>query len=284
MSQITVIDEVRGAFTKMSPEFKKALPAHVSVEKFQRVLMTSIQANPSVLQCDRTSLFMAATRSAQMGLLPDGREGAIVPFKGQAQFMPMIGGILKLIHNTGKIATIEAQLVYENDRDKFVYRPGIDSVPVHKPDWFSDRGQLVGAYAVAVTKTGESYVEIMNKKQIDQVRAVSRSATGPWTTWYDEMAKKTVIRRLSKRLPMDTDVLELIRDDDDIVNFSTQENVIEDSATKVKKNSVRILDDIVEKEHPSFGIGHDTPDSESVDIIENKEFLDEYEKEMTNEL
>lgn len=220
MSEITTteskpIDIVRNAIQKMAPQFKAALPAHVSVEKFMRVTLTAVQTTPSLLEADRRTLFASATRAAQMGLLPDGREGAIVTFKNQCQFMPMLAGILKLVRNSGELASIDAQPVYRND--KFTYRPGIDAVPMHEPDWFADRGEMIGVYAVARTKDGAAYVEIMNRQQIEAVRKVSRaSGNGPWVQWYDEMSRKSVIRRLSKRLPMSTDLDGVLGEDDDL--------------------------------------------------------------------
>lgn len=209
------INEVRGAIEKMAPQFKAALPAHIPAERFVRAIVTAVQMNADLLNADRRTLYSASMRAAEQGLLPNGREGAIVTFGGKAQFMPMIGGILKLARNSGEIASIDAQVKYKND--KFTYRPGIDKVPQFEPDWFGDRGELDGVYAVAITKDGAAYVEIMNKKQIEQVRNVSRSANaGPWKTWYDEMARKTVLRRLAKRLPLSTDLDEVLREDDDI--------------------------------------------------------------------
>ena len=36
---------------------------------------------------------------------------------------------------------------------------------------------------------------------------MSRAANdGPWVNWFDEMARKSVVRRLAKRLPISTDV------------------------------------------------------------------------------
>ena len=98
MSTPAVINEVRTSIEKMAPQFKAALPGHVSVERFMRVTLTAIQTNPQLLEADRRTLFAAATKAAQMGLLPDGREGAIVTFKNQAQWMPMVAGIMKLVY------------------------------------------------------------------------------------------------------------------------------------------------------------------------------------------
>lgn len=214
MTQVAVIDQVRDAITKMTPQFKAALPTHVSPEKFVRVVMTAIQMTPALLEADRRTLFSAAMRASQMGLLPDGREGAIVTFGKQCQFMPMMGGILKMLRNSGELASIDAQLVHQND--KFTYRPGFDLVPLHEPDWFGDRGAVIGVYCVAKMKDGAAYVEVMSKAQVEKVREVSRSkGNGPWVQWWDEMARKTVVRRLAKRLPMSTDMDPSLMADDE---------------------------------------------------------------------
>lgn len=214
-TQVAVINEVRGAIEKMAPQFAAALPKHIPAERFVRTTLTAVQNNPDLLNADRRTLYSACMRAAEQGLLPNGREGAIVSFGNKAQFMPMIGGILKLARNSGEIASIDAQVKYKND--KFTYRPGIDQVPQFEPDWFGDRGEIEGVYAVAITKDGAAYVEIMSKRQIEQVRSVSRSGNaGPWKTWYDEMARKTVLRRLAKRLPLSTDLDEVLREDDEL--------------------------------------------------------------------
>lgn len=209
----TALVEIRSAIEKMAPQFQAALPKHIPVERFVRTTLTAIQTNPALMNADRRSLFASATKAAQTGLLPDGRESAIVTFGNQAQFMPMLAGILKLVRNSGELASLDAQIVYKND--KFQYRPGIDLVPQHEPDWFGDRGEAVGVYAVAKMKDGAAYVEIMNRQQIEAVRSVSRSSgKGPWVQWWDEMARKTAIRRLSKRLPLSTDLEGALEADD----------------------------------------------------------------------
>ena len=224
--QLTLINEARHAIERMAPQFKAALPAHIPVERFVRTTLTAVQTNPDLVQADRRTLFASATRAAQMGLLPDGREGAIVTFGGKCQFMPMLGGILKLVRNSGELASIDAQIVYRGD--KFTYRPGIDLVPAHEPDWFGDRGEIVGVYAVAKMKDGAAYVEILSKKQVEQVRNVSRAkSSGPWVTCWDEMARKTAIRRLAKRLPLSTDLDGVLHEDDELFTPQEQEPAAE---------------------------------------------------------
>ncbi len=73
----------------------------------------------------------------------------------------------------------------------------------HRPDLTSDRGPATLVYAFAKTKDGGTYIEVMNEEEIEKVKNVSKSKdSGPWKTWPEEMWRKTVLRRLSKKLPM----------------------------------------------------------------------------------
>lgn len=224
------IEIVRDQIGKMDSQFKAALPAHIPVERFSRVVMTAIANNPDLLDADRRSLFNSAMRAAQDGLLPDGREGALVIYKRnvktadgwsstlEAVWMPMVFGIMKKARNSGEISSIEAHVVRANDR--FSYRVGIDDSPIHEPQWFGDRGDVVGVWAVAKLKDGTKIAEIMSLADIEKVRAVSRAKDkGPWVDWFEEMARKTVIRRLAKRLPSSSDLDDLIRRDDSLYDF-----------------------------------------------------------------
>ncbi|MBB5709293.1 recombinase RecT [Sphingomonas xinjiangensis] len=197
---------IRQNLNAMAPSFKAALPAHITVEKFTRVAMTAVQNNPDLQNADRNSLFGAIVRLAQDGLLPDGREAAIVMFGKQAQAMPMIAGVLKKIRQSGDVAYVSAQIVYSNDRFKWTL--GFDENVEHEPAPLDQEpGEAVAAYAVAVLKDGSRLLEVMRKSEIEKVRNVSRAkGNGPWVQWWGEMARKTVMRRLSKRLPMSTDI------------------------------------------------------------------------------
>jgi len=213
-TQVTVIDQVRTQLTAMQPQFAAALPKHVSPERFVRVVMTAVQTTPALLNADRRTLFAAATKAAQQGLLPDGREGAIVTFKDQAQWMPMVAGIMKLVRNSGEISTWSVQAVYENDAFDFCL--GDEEHITHKPA-LANRGKLIAVYSIVTMKDGEKSREVMSVEDVNSIRARSRSGnSGPWVSDFAEMSKKTVVRRHSKRLPLSTDIDGAIREDDEL--------------------------------------------------------------------
>jgi recombination protein RecT len=207
----------------MEKEFSAALPPQIAVGKFVRTAVTAIQMNPELLSADRRSLFAACMKAAQDGLLLDGRESAPVIFNTKegkkVQYMPMVGGILKKIRNSGELASISANVVY--DKDFFEYELGDNEQITHKPFLGDERGKPIAVYAVAKTKDGAIYREVMSVSDVEKVRASSRAGKfGPWADWWDEMAKKTVIRRMAKRLPSSADTDQVMANDLEASGFS----------------------------------------------------------------
>jgi recombination protein RecT len=183
------------------------LPSHISVEKFKKTALVALQKTPALAEADRQSLYLAINAAAQDGLLPDGREAALVTFGSKVQYMPMIAGILKKVRNSGELQTITAQTVHKKDEFSFWVDETGEHL-MHKPDMMGDRGEFVGVYALAKTKDGGTYLEVMSKDKVEKIRKVSRAGSGgPWKDWFEEMAEKSALRALAKRLPMSTDIL-----------------------------------------------------------------------------
>ncbi len=234
MSQLSVINQVCQVIN--TPEQKKkyeaVLPANMSVEKFTRTAITAIQNNPELVDADRDSLYTAVMMAAQDNLLPDGREGVLNIFKTKVsrdgkdvwikkvQWMPMVRGIIKTLADAG--FSVDGQIVC--DGDKFDYQLGDNPFITHSPPQFGQaRGEMIGCYAIATDVNGSKYRAVMDKLEVEKIRAASKSGEyGPWKTWYNEMAIKSVIKRLAKRLPISSrkafDVLD--RDDDDAVDMA----------------------------------------------------------------
>lgn len=253
---VAPIEMFRRELMAMGPQFAMVLPPHVTQERFVRVVITAMQKNADLMLCERASVFGAAMAAAQDGLLPDGREGAIVKFGNKAAWMPMVKGILKTVRNSGELSSIAAEVIYEED--KFRYWVDADGQHVeHEPALFvEDRGIILGAYALAKTKDGDIYVEAMTKAQIEKVRSVSRAKdSGPWREWWEEMAKKTVIRRLAKRLPSSTDLEQVLERDNDLYDLNQQP-----ATPALAQPKSRRLDAIVGKALPAPERVEEAPD------------------------
>lgn len=230
-SGLPAIKQIRADLHAMEAQFANALPPHIPAARFTRVVMTAIQNNPKLLACTRQSLFNACMQAAQDGLLPDGREGAIVPY-GQdeetgrsssdiARWMPMVFGLRKKVRNSGALADWNVQVVQEGD--DFDYQLGDDPFIHHKPAMKGGRARkVVAAYSIATWPDGTKSREVMNADQIEDIRKKSKAKKGPWgdPIFYPEMARKTVARLHAKQLPMSTDLDTLLRRDDDLYDFS----------------------------------------------------------------
>lgn len=225
-------------------EFRKALPSHISPERFQRTILTAVQSDPELLLADRQSLVLACMKAAQDGLLPDKREAALVIFTEnkkvggewvrtkKVQYMPMVYGLRKKVLQSGEIADITAKVVYRREAEEgfFVYEEGTEAMLRHKPMLELTEAEatddcIVAAYSMATFKDGTRSYEVMRRFEIDKVRQASQTGAlgktimfgsdkgkavppkGPWVDWFPEQAKKTVIRRHTKTLPMSGDLL-----------------------------------------------------------------------------
>lgn len=242
--------EIAGQVERQKLQWQQALPPHISIDHFQRVVMTAIQINPKLVEVDRRSLWLACTQAAQDGLLPDGREGAIVPFKGKGKWMPMVAGLFKKMRNTGEITTIVARVV--DTADDYDYWLDEEGEHIKWRPAITPNGQVRCVFAMAKTRDGSLYVEPMSLKEIERVRASSPSGQdrdAPWVNWWDEMAKKTAIRRMSKRLPSAPDLERAFHRDDDLYDLKTIRSVDEAAA---EAKPVKSLDDFA-KAAPTNG-------------------------------
>ena len=183
----------------MRAQFARALPAGVSVERFVRAIETAVQLNPRVLDADRRSLWQAAVECAQLGLMPDRHlgEAFFAIFKGQVQLIPGYRGLLRLARQSGDLAAIDCDIIGGNDEVLLVL--GDDSRFEVKPRDWQDRGECIGAFAVGRFKDGMKQRVVLNRDKIERARRQnpkSNEPGSPWQTDYDEMAKKTALRRL----------------------------------------------------------------------------------------
>lgn len=193
------------------PEFQQQLadmlPVGLSLDRFTRTAKLAIQKQPELVGVDRKTLFLALVQCAASGLMPDGRESAlvIVKVKGKetAAWWPMIGGLRKKAAEHG--IALAASVVYGNDEFSYSTMP---PAVTHTPTPLGqERGDPIGAFAAALDKDGRVICPpvVMAVDEIEQVRATSRAATseyGPWVKWWSRMACKTVARRLFAEMPL----------------------------------------------------------------------------------
>jgi len=265
-----------------SEQFKMALPKHIPPERFFRVVMTAVQMNPDLIACERPSLFLSALKCAQDGLLPDGREAALVPFKTKVQYLIMYGGLLKRFRNSGNFRWIGTGIVYEGDEFQYwvdEFGPHFKHIP--KYDDNSNK-KIVCVYAAATTKDNAPFIQPLSMADINKRRNMSRGTRddAPWKQWWAEMAQKTAIRVLSRYLPMSSDLDDLVRKDDELYDFEDESEAVTAAEGKTEAAAGATLDHFAagldakseaahEEAHSNTGdkSGVD-PSQESADVLE----------------
>ena len=199
-----------------SPAFRdavaKVLPKILPPERFVRVACTAMTRTPKLRECDRASFFSAMLSLAQTGLEPDGRRAHLIPFENrklgvvECQLIIDYKGLAELAMRSGLLSYLHADVVRRGD----IFRYSLGEIREHVPHFLRDddakpekAGDVFAAFAVARFKDGSAKAEVMSVDEIDAIRRRSRAGqSGPWVTNWNEMAKKTAFRRLSKWLPL----------------------------------------------------------------------------------
>ena len=189
-------------------QIASVLPKHLTPERVCRVAMTAFTKTPALAQCDMASVYQAVQQAAELGLEPGGALGQcyLLPYGRTCQLIVSYKGLIELARRSGEIESIEARVVHENDDYSVEF--GLHSDIRHRPCLDDNPGPLVLVYAVARLKGGMVQFEVMTRAEVNAIRRRSRSGnSGPWVTDYDEMARKTVVRRLCKYLPISAEKL-----------------------------------------------------------------------------
>ena len=216
---------------KIKQQMALALPKHMTADRLARIATTEIRKNPLLARCEQQSFLGAIMQCAQLGLEPGGALGHayLLPFNNrkngtvEVQFIVGYRGMIDLARRSGQIVSLSARTVYEND--EFSYEYGLDETLKHKPCEGSDPGKLTHVYAVAKLKDGGVQFDVMSFEQVMAVKAQSKAGnSGPWMTHFDEMAKKTVIRRLFKYLPVSIEMQTAVTLDERTDAGVTQDN------------------------------------------------------------
>ena len=232
----TVIDVVRSK--KFQAQMALALPKSMTADRLTRIVMTECRKAPALLKCAPESFYGAVLQCAALGLEPGSALGHcyLLPFgngkdkQGRPNAQLIIGyrGMIDLARRSGQIVSLSAYCVHE--QDTFNYKLGLDPDIEHIPASVADRGKVTHVYAVAKLKGSGVQFEVMSRAEIEKVRASSRAGnSGPWSSHWDEMAKKTVIRRLFKYLPVSIEAVRAVEIDEqsDRGEAVTQQDFIE---------------------------------------------------------
>lgn len=261
----------------MQDQIKKALPSVLTGERFSRMILTAMSSTPQLQQCTPKSFLGAMMQAAQLGMEPNTPLGQayLIPYKNkgtlECSFQLGYKGLIDLAYRSGEVKDIQAHEVHEND--VFEYELGLEPKLKHVPAT-SNRGSVIMYYAVFHTKDGGYGFEVMSAEDIrEHAKKYSKaysSGYSPWTTNFDEMAKKTVLKKCLKYAPLKTEFVRAMSADETIksdisahmteVHDETEYTDIE--ATPVPDNvdpdTGEVIDDRTEQEKKDDAILEDS--------------------------
>lgn len=228
-----------------SPKFKdevaKALPKHLTPDRFIRVALTAMTKTPKLANCDQASLFNSLLTLSQLGIEPDGRRAHLIPYGTTCQLIIDYKGLAELAMRSGVVSNIHADVVC--DADLFEYDRG--ELKTHKINFREPRGPVYAVYSLVRFKDGTEKAEVMTVDEVEVIRKRSRAGSnGPWVTDWNEMAKKTVFRRLSKWLPLSPEYRDALDADADAVDVTDKIIVSEPKPIKRASKAVESADDL----------------------------------------
>jgi recombination protein RecT len=207
----------------MEGEIKKALPSVLTPERFTRIVLSALSTNPKLGACTPNSFLGAMMNAAQLGLEVNSPLGAayLIPYKNkgvdEVQFQIGYKGLIDLAYRSGEIEVVQAHIVYAND--EFTCEYGLEPKLVHKPA-LSDRGEAVSVYAMFKTKSGGYGFEVMSMDDVRRHAAkysqAYNSSFSPWKTSFEEMAKKTCLKKCLKLAPLRSDFVRAVTSDETI--------------------------------------------------------------------
>jgi recombination protein RecT len=214
------------------PKIGELLPKHMDPNRIVRGALLAASRDANLLKCQPLSVIEAVMQAAQLGLEINSALGSayLVPFWDKksncyrCQLIPGYRGLVDLARRSGAAMMVEARVVYKGE--VFSVEFGTDPKIVHNPRFDGDRKDesIVAVYAVATMSFGQAIpgshmtvqeisrqFEVMTLSEIVAIRARSKSGqSGPWVTDFAEMAKKTVVKRLMKMLPLSPELANAI--------------------------------------------------------------------------
>jgi recombination protein RecT len=206
MNKLTQLKTVLSS-DKMQEQFRAALPKHLTAERFGRVAITALTRTPKLADCTQESFFKCLLDLSAMGLEPDGRRAHLIPYGKEATLVIDYKGLVELVRRSGDVAKIHADVVCEND----TFKHSMGEVQEHSYDLKNERGEPYAVYAQVTLKDGSVQAEIMSKAEVEQIRQKSRAGnSGPWKDHWNEMAKKTAFRRLTKWLTLSPEIMDAV--------------------------------------------------------------------------
>ncbi|WP_419784743.1 recombinase RecT [Leuconostoc pseudomesenteroides] len=184
--------------------------AGAGAKSFAKEVALTISGNPALEHAKLGTVIVEATKASALGLslLPTVGEAYLVPYKGDAQFQLGYKGIVQLAMRSGQMKSFGAENVYAGENPKW------DKYNQELVTDGNEAGDVVGYYAFFTLVNGFKMAAYWPKEKVEAHRdRFSKSKKGPWSTDFDAMAKKTVLKSILQFAPKSSEMKRAFAED-----------------------------------------------------------------------
>ena len=219
LAKLTPLQTLEQSLKTSMANLGEALPRHMKPERVTRIIMTLLKTTPALQECEPISIMAAVFQMAQLGLEAIDGQAYIIPYRiagvRVAQFQVGYKGLVTLFFRHHLAKSLSSGIVCSND--EFLWDRG-QGLLSHKENVRGDRGEAYGYWVKAELTTGGVMIEYMSKAEVEKfAKAKSKTfGSGPWQTDFDQMALKTVLKRLMKILPKSVELQTALQMDETI--------------------------------------------------------------------
>ena len=273
-------------FQAFEKQIAQIVPQHLRPEVLMNAVINSCRKLPKLYQCHQGSMLSALLHCGTVGWVPDtpSQECHLIPFGNEVVVIGGYRGFIKLVRNSGAICNVVSRVVYSGD--KFDYELGSNPKIVHIPKLVAEEqvdGDILYVYSQIWWNDPNVYprddFEVMSKAQVDKILTdIVKKNRGkmpdPWKYHFSEQARKTVIKRHMKRLPMSPEMAHASDLDNRAVTIEPQplHQIVRDMVEAAEKTTGdRLADDLDDSPE---GAGSD------MDVAKIKEWIDQHRSQL----
>lgn len=248
IQQVKQTGGFEGLLKKSWPRISAVMPKHLNPDRMYQLAVSCYNQTPKLNECSPQSVLSCLMKCSALGMEPSAVDGLgrayILPFFNkktghmEATFILGYKGMIDLARRSGEIKDISARVVHQGDEFDYEYglTEGLRHVPSTEP---VDGRPMTHVYMVAHFKDGGHYIDVMSKAEVEEIRKRSKTPNnGPWSTDYEAMARKTVIRRAFPYLPVS------VQTEQDVAADDTTPTVYDDEGIQLFPDSVEVPDNV----------------------------------------
>ncbi|MHA7813242.1 MAG: recombinase RecT [Phycisphaerales bacterium] len=206
----------------------------ITAEQLCRTFSTALirDTRGDIPRCTRGSIILAVSSAARLGIDPTGERngGHFIPYKNNKRNVVELklvlgyGALIDLIIRNSDYIDIQTELVYQGEHFKVF--AGTENRIEHIPDYTiraaCDYRAVVASYSVGTHKLGHKKFQVLDRKKLDKIMAASKANDSVWKFDWEEMARKSPVRNMSKWMSIEPEFNEAIRVSDEADGFDRE--------------------------------------------------------------